>query len=838
VIAVTDTPFLSMSEPNQQMYERLRLSVSLNLRRQIFIAVCDDLILRDRLAGQLEADLAIPPAFDPNASSHSTYPRLVSLSLNLNDPNPIAHIAEWLSQSPPPQIQGKRQSFPGFQFLGIEQLTRQPAVVQRLFFTYLQGIERNLPVLESSVLFWMPRPWFNMLPQAASDFWRSRTAVFEFQGEPTPLSVVSPPPEAPPVVEEPTQEGGEPDEPAPPPPGEPTRPIRLDGDDLPLTQEELWEVLNHDLAAFDQTARSNHPIQPPDDNGTEDLSNGRAQSDLHDKNHSAQPVTLQTDLPDLSAKQEASQAATLQRLKSTLKGAIATSQPPQEKAKPAVRLTSDVVVQPNAKVPAPTERAIALQPITIAKKVPITVGTASATSTEQEVATITTGVKTLDREQEEESPPSEDTWQALKTQPLTMLQPEMLLQQIEVLHQQQAQPSALANAYRVLGNLYRERVEQGRYTQEDLMQAIRAYEQVLVWLHETSPIWPDVLNDIANLYWMRSRQSQPGQVAIAHLEQAIHAYQLALNKVNSQTQLTTYSMIQNNLGAAYGDLARHHHPIENLQRSIQAYQQSLRYRQPNTEPFRYALTHNNLGTTYWNLAQHQQPKVYLKQAIASYSEALQYYPPEQDPMNHAMIQNNLGTAYWNLSQHERPQDWLNLAITAYQIALKYRTKDSNPIAFAATQNNLGTAYWHMATHTKEELEIRQGNLKHAIHAYGRAIATAHEVLKNPIYEGRGQVLNFDLCATYNNLGLAHYQTASDTQAHLSIDERMNHLDMALNCHIYAWENWQAKPNLQQATLPCILQTIRAMYSYQGITGQNLALSKVPGHLLPEILTKL
>jgi hypothetical protein len=36
----------------------------------------------------------------------------------------------------------------------------------------------------------------------------------------------------------------------------------------------------------------------------------------------------------------------------------------------------------------------------------------------------------------------------------------------------------------------------------------------------------------------------------------------------------------------------------------------------------------------------------------------------------------------------------------------------------------------------------------------------------------------------------------------------------------------------------VVKTIRAFHNELGIQGQNLALSKVPGHLLPEILPKL
>jgi hypothetical protein len=54
---VTDTASHKVSSWNRQTYQRLKLALSLGLRRQLFVAVCDDLSLRNRLAGKLHAEL-------------------------------------------------------------------------------------------------------------------------------------------------------------------------------------------------------------------------------------------------------------------------------------------------------------------------------------------------------------------------------------------------------------------------------------------------------------------------------------------------------------------------------------------------------------------------------------------------------------------------------------------------------------------------------------------------------------------------------------------------------------------------------------------------------------
>ncbi|MGB3495980.1 MAG: tetratricopeptide repeat protein, partial [Elainellaceae cyanobacterium] len=419
------------------------------------------------------------------------------------------------------------------------------------------------------------------------------------------------------------------------------------------------------------------------------------------------------------------------------------------------------------------------------------------------------------------------------------------LQQIQRLREQQAPISVIAGSYRGLGNLYRNRIEQGDIAPQNLMRAMKAYEQVLQFVRDTSPVWSEVLNDMGNLCWLLSRCSPVPEQGLPHLQQGIQAYQMALSKISPHTHPQTYPMIQNNLGAAYGDLARHQNPVENLQKSLEAYQEALNYRKSDLDPMRYASTQNNLGTTYWNLAQYRDPKPNLKQAIASYTESLRYYQPDQDAINYAMIQNNLGTAYWNLSQHERSDRWLRLAIESYTTALNYRTLDSNPVAYAATQNNLGTAHWHLSNHYDHQPKMRLDCLHQAIAAYEQALYAVEQIQQSDTSYAqasqRHTPLNFDVLATRNNLGLVLFQLETDgdrttfEDSSLAQDDR---LDQALDHHLIALEGWQERPDLYQTALKCIIQTLKVIHNQQGMTGQSMALSKIPAQLLPEILPQL
>jgi tetratricopeptide (TPR) repeat protein len=744
-MTATDTASHKVSSWNQQAYQRLKLALSLGLRRQLFVAVCDDLSLRNRLAGKLHAELG---ATSTKAITNvQSYPKLVSLNLNLNDPNPLGQIGQWLAQN-----QQSHSSLPGlgFQILGVELLTRQPPAAQRLFLRRLKAFQRNLPSLESTVLLWLPRPWFHTIQQSVPEFWRWHTGVFEFEGEPTPL---------PPV-------GASKPEASPPAP--------VSEEAASSFQEDLRTLLARDLVKLGESSREEQHHDDDSEHHQADLGAPTAQTSdqsspvTSDRKATSFPTPLKRTIPPKAPPQELSGKG-LDSLQDDL---WVDNADRESEAHPADGLTS----HPQSQIPNLKSGKLAEEP---------------------EVDSSNLQPSTQEGQQSQ-----------LSTAP--------------------------AEAYLNLGNHYRYAIEQGDASEENLMIAIQAYEQALQFLEHGSPQAPDVLNDVGNLYWMLSRSPSSADHTLSHLEQAIRAYQLALTKLVAEEVPQTYAMIQNNLGAAYGDLARHQDSAENLEQSIRAYEEALRYRRADSEPIKYASTQNNLGTAHWNLAQHQSPVQNLRGAIAAYSEALTYYNTQSEPLNWAMIQNNLGTAYWNLAQYEQPETWLELATLAYQDALQYRTPEVAPAACAATQNNLGTAYWHLADRFQEEPERQAAYLHKCIAAYEKAIALTKQLSQNvpPI------PVNFDVFATHNNLGLAHYQLATEPKSSLAQDSKFTHLETALEQHVQACTGVDAKSDAYQTALSYIIKTIRTFYQEGGITGQNRALSKVPGQLLPEILPRL
>jgi tetratricopeptide (TPR) repeat protein len=752
-MTATDIVSNKVSSWNRQTYQRLKLALSLGLRRQIFVAVCDDLSLRNRLAGTLQAELGATSAkVSLNAQGA---PKLVSLKLNLYDPNPLGQMAQWLVQNRQPR---SLVTAPAFQILGVEGLTRRSPTVQHLFLRRLQVIDRYLPRMESTLLLWLPRPWFYTIQQSVPEFWQWHTGMFEFEGEPTPLPPVgASKPEA--SYQIPVSEGRTSSLP------KLSYPKLASGEETGSFKEDLQRLLAHDLVDDVDLVSIGESIQ--------ESQQPTSDSDAQQQKAGSEAVTDKTNDKSLPAPKPTSNSDAQQQKA----GSEAVTDKTNDKSLPAPNQEQEIHVDDRE----------AQNP-----------SSSSGESTEESNVASSNVQASTDKEQQSQSIASP------------------------------------VETYLQLGNYYRQAIEQGDASEENLAIAIQAYEQALQFLDPDASQAPDILNDIGNLYWMLSRCPTSAEHTLSYLEQSIQSYQLALTKLAVEDAPQTYGMIHNNLGAAYGDLARYQDPTDNLEQSIRAYQEALQYRRADIDPMKYASTQNNLGTAYWHLAQQQSSVPNLRAAIAAYNEALGYYTPESDPLNWAMIQNNMGTAYWNLAQYEQPETWLPCATAAYLEALKYRTAEVAPAACAATQNNLGTAYWHLADRFQDDLERKGDYLHRCIVAYECAIGLVQELAqKTPPVP-----VNFDVFATHNNLGLAHYQLATEPQFSLPQESKFTHLEAALEQHVKACLGVAAESEAYQNALIYIVRTIRTFYESGGIDGQNRALSKVPGQFLPEILPRL
>ena len=157
------------------------------------------------------------------------------------------------------------------------------------------------------------------------------------------------------------------------------------------------------------------------------------------------------------------------------------------------------------------------------------------------------------------------------------LQQIQILQDIQDLNKSKYPSQQLAIAYRTLGDFHRDRILDGKVSEQNLIIAIRAYEMVIEWTFNESQqqqstpktgtiskISPsqipvlDILNDLGTLYWMLFRHVKSSNIAhsdaLAYLERSMILYQMALSNITPYHK-NTYARLQKNLGLAYGDLA-------------------------------------------------------------------------------------------------------------------------------------------------------------------------------------------------------------------------------------------------------------------------------------------
>lgn len=203
-----------LQDKNWQTYRDLKEALSLNLRRQLFLAVCDDPNFCQYLVNQLDMESRCN-----GTPLDSEIPRWVTLELEADDPNLVHQIDRWYDtvnhheiqnslpstpNSPPRRRKDDwmrvspldlsfhvpREFSPGFQFFGVQRLTQKSPTQQWSFLQNLEYIaQRYLDLAwDWSLLLWIPRPWLFSIQQSVPRFWHCHTGLFEFASEPLPAN--------------------------------------------------------------------------------------------------------------------------------------------------------------------------------------------------------------------------------------------------------------------------------------------------------------------------------------------------------------------------------------------------------------------------------------------------------------------------------------------------------------------------------------------------------------------------------------------------------------------------------------------------------------------------
>ncbi|MEL6552170.1 MAG: hypothetical protein AAFQ63_01720 [Cyanobacteria bacterium J06621_11] len=855
---------------NQQAYQSLKASMSLNLRRQLLIAVCDNVVLQNQLSAQLERDLAQETWFSPQFDAGP--PKAVSLSLErlIFDPED-AHlprqVAHWVRQVALSEDRFIYGSLPQVQVVGIEQMTRQPAIIQSHFLRSLEQIEALLPRLNTSLLVWVPWPWLRTIQSSSPTFWKWRNAVFEFVSDPTPALMPSDKSRlSDGKAALPKQLGGQVgsqvggqvggqiarqsssqlnrrlSDPASEQNSRSDRPPAIndypsviahdvvalygetddselgDGDQPVLENIVNWDAVDVSAVSM-QSEQTNSPTQSSALQRTRSnaLAAGEAAEDVR---------TANTDSALLAAIQAASSRPQIPEPVDAQ--GLTKSQRQEIQSREAARLEAQRLRAQAAAQREAAQREIAQREAAQKEAHLAETQAAEAQFLAEREALFQSQYDQLNEqlnsgsEFESDYSATDSTEQSLLDQPL-LEQSAAQPQDAESIH-------GAADDYFEVGRSYRQRIEAGERGLDMIEPAIAAYEGGLRCLSGPHPDWGSGLNDLGTLYWLKAQQLNDQQQVVDCMRHSVQLYSEALTKIDPAQEVNMACQLYSNLGAVYSMLATQIDPLAYFKQAAEAYQNSIALCAVEEDPEEFATLQNSLGSVYWKLSHYEQEseqvQLYLRQAVTAYEQALLGYVPTQQPLDYAAVQNNLGITYWSLAKHAMPVAALKNAIAAYRDALNYRTPDSDPAACAITYNNLALAYWDLSKEGSIDLEPKIRYQRNAVTAFEAALQTAATV---------GSLSQSDSAAIYHCLGDVHAQMAENAP---SLSEVADSLQKSLYSYVKAIEGMPTESAVFQARLTAIIANLKSHQEHLGLASQQAALNRVPSHLVSEVMQAL
>lgn len=575
---------------NQQSYQALKTAMGMNLRHQLLIAVCDDARMQNQLAAQLEADLSEANSHDLTgeltgdlASEPVRGAALERLLFDPEDGHLPQQVAYWMRQA----MQAGRTP-PALQVLGIEQMTRQPAIAQNYFLRSLEKIELLLPRLDASLLLWMPWPWLRTIEQSAPAFWHWRSGIFEFVSDPSPV---------------------------------------------PLDRA----YLRLETAAFEKDIAQMTAAETRPQNGLAGLYGESDGETLSDGNLGRSQRLEAIANPDTKP----SQAELLPSKPSRTQSSQSDSSPPETlPAQIAAHEAPDAnsPTQPPAQ-PLGAHRSQSADDsfaLGLSYRHRLESGERSLELVEAAISAYEAGLRGLSNSHPNGANALNDlgTLYWLKAQQISAHQQsidcmnrslqlyreavERLAQHPDVATDITGQLYSNMGAVYSMLALYEEPVAYLNQAAETYLKAMSLVSK------ETNPkAYATLQNSLGAVYWKLSHYDQP----IVHLQQATTAYKAALSGYRPEQQPLDYAAVQNNLGITYWSLAKHERSPFFLKHAIAAYRQALTYRTPEVEPIACAVTYNNLALAYGDLARADavdQPQKgrHQKNAVIAFEAAL------------------------------------------------------------------------------------------------------------------------------------------------------------------------------------------------------------------------
>jgi CHAT domain-containing protein/tetratricopeptide (TPR) repeat protein len=267
---------------------------------------------------------------------------------------------------------------------------------------------------------------------------------------------------------------------------------------------------------------------------------------------------------------------------------------------------------------------------------------------------------------------------------------------------------------------------------DNIEQAIAAYEQALqATSRETAAQdWATLQSSLGLAYWRRVR----GDRAVND-EKRIAAFEAALTAFTREATPAKWAEMQYNLGAAYLERIRGDR-ADNLEKAIIALEASLAASTREAQSKQWADAQHDLGSAYSDRIRGDRADN-MEKAIAAFEAALTVRTREAAPNEWAQTQVNLGSTYRDRVRGDRA-DNMEKAIAALEAALSVRTREAMPNEWAWTQNGLGIVY------RDRVLGDRADNLERAIAAFEAALTVFTR-----------EAMPTDWAQAQNNLGIVY-----------------------------------------------------------------------------------
>jgi hypothetical protein len=692
MVQINSTAPNSLSQ-NQETYQCLKQALSLGLRRQIFIGICDNINLRDRYLYSLEREICISFNEDSPLTKYSNV--FVIINLNLEFPNFWEQINHWFKQNQGNFIPEQKIYF---QIIGIEKLTKQTAQIQRYFFNHLpeKYWEKSSYNIDYNLILWIPRPWLYSIQKSSPEFWSWHTGVFEFEGEPTPVTSAISQPESNLNVNDShdvlTRENmsynlGE-----------------YSGKNLSQNYQEIEKIKvydDEDLTFIDETIF--------DPTGEKELGNLIIENKLNNNYNELLDQDYLTDLTEEDLESVTAeilgQDMFLDEDDFDLLEDLSENEIDQGEIKDQV---TQIPTQENTQ---DKENSFENQSLCINTLEDLE--NLDKLNYPREI--ITTACFQLAYKYRDLIASGEVTKDNLK---IAISAYQKGLQNLP--EDDQNLPELLND----LGNLYWMLSRQTKIHEEIvslLNISIQSYQLALLKIKqfqlELEEIYAMIHNNLGAVYNDLAKFNDPE----TNLQFSIDCYQNALKYGSKEKYPLKYGSTQNNLGTTYWHLSQLTKSVTNLKSAITSYEEALNQYSPEIYPLNWAMIQNNIGTAYWNLSQYENTEEWLNCAVDCYQKALKYRTAENAPSAYAATQNNLGTAYWHLAETNLQNislwhSYLQRAITAYEIAIYFvdlLSKNQPPISvnfeFLVTLNNLGLINYQIATNPELNLSLEEKN---------------------------------------------------------------------------------------------------------------------------------